>query len=72
MELERIISESLGCDQDLIKDESHFVNDLGADSLNIVELVMNVEEEFDIEIYDEDAEELHTVKDLKKYVEDYA
>ena len=55
MELERIISESLGCDQDLIKDESHFVNDLGADSLIIVELVMYVEEEFDIEIYDEDA-----------------
>ena len=69
MELERIISESLGSDQDLNKDESHFVNDLGADSLNIVELVMNVEEEFDIEIYDEDAEELHTVQNLKDYLE---
>ena len=51
-------------------DDANFVNDLGADSLNIVELVMQVEEQFDIEIPDEDAEELHTVADLKQYIED--
>tara|TARA_B100000965_G_scaffold402001_1_gene427048 strand:- start:162 stop:377 length:216 start_codon:yes stop_codon:yes gene_type:complete len=70
--IERIIADNLGCDQDMIKDDSHFVNDLGADSLNIVELVMGIEECFDIEIPDEDAETLHTVADLKQYVEDYS
>ena len=70
--LERIISESLGVDQDMVKDESNFVNDLGADSLNIVEVIMGIEEEFDIEIPDEDAEVLHTVGDLKQYIEDNA
>ena len=68
--LERIISESLGVDQDMVKDESNFVNDLGADSLNIVELVMAIEEEFDMEIPDEDAETLHTVGELRQYIED--
>ena len=70
--LEKIISESLGVDQDMVKDESNFVNDLGADSLNIVEVIMGIEEEFDIEIPDEDAEILHTVGDLKQYIEDNA
>ena len=70
--IEKIIAENIGCDQDMIKDESHFVNDLGADSLNIVELVMEVEQTFDMEIPDEDAEELHTVAELKKYIEDYS
>lgn len=68
--LERIISESLGVDQDMVKDESNFVNDLGADSLNIVELVMAIEEEFDMEIPDEDSESLHTVGELRQYIED--
>tara|TARA_Y100000768_G_C23577352_1_gene495477 strand:+ start:106 stop:321 length:216 start_codon:yes stop_codon:yes gene_type:complete len=70
--IERIISEKIGCDQDMIKDNSNFVEDLGADSLNIVELVMGIEEHFDIEIPDEDAETLHTVADLKQYLEDYS
>ena len=48
--IEKIIAENLGIKVDSIKDESNFVNDLGADSLNIVELVMAVEEEFEIEI----------------------
>ena len=47
--VEKIISEVIGCDQNSIKDDSHLVNDLGADSLNIVELVMQLEEEYDIE-----------------------
>ncbi len=68
--LEKIIAESLGVDQDMIKDESNFVNDLGADSLNIVELVMAIEEEFDMEIPDEDSETLHSVGELRQYIED--
>ena len=70
--IEKIIAENLGIDQGMIKDESNFVNDLGADSLNIVEVIMGIEEEFDIEIPVEDAETLHTVGDLKQYIEDNA
>ena len=69
MELERLIAEVVGCDQDLVKEDSNFVEDLGFDSLNVVELVMQIEEEFDMEIPDEDAEELHTVQNLKDYLE---
>ena len=69
--IEKIIAEVVGCDQDIVKDDVNFVKDLGYDSLNVVELVMQIEEEYEIEIPDEDAEELHTVKDLKKYIEDY-
>jgi acyl carrier protein len=68
--IEKIIAENLGIDQNSIKDTSNFVNDLGADSLNIVEVVMAIEEEFDIEIPDEDAETLHTVGQVKQYIED--
>ena len=68
--IEKIISDTIGCDLVQVTDDANFVNDLGADSLNIVELVMQVEEQFDIEIPDEDAEELHTVADLKQYIED--
>ena len=68
--LEKIIAENLGINQDSIKDESHFVNDLGADSLNIVEVVMAIEEEYDIENPDEDAETLLTVGQVKQYIED--
>ena len=70
--LEKIIAENLRIDQDSIKDESNFVNDLGADSLNIVELVMKIEEEYDIEIPDEDSEMLITVGDVRRYIEDNA
>lgn len=70
--IEKIIAEVVGCDKDLVKDDSNFVDDLGFDSLNVVELVMQIEEEFDIEIPDDDAENLKTVKDLKTYVEDNA
>jgi len=67
--IEKIISEVIGCDQDLVQDDSNLVKDLGADSLNIVELVMQLEEEYDIEIYDDDAENLHTVRQVKDYIE---
>ena len=67
--IEKIISEVIGCDQDTVQDDSNLVKDLGADSLNIVEIVMQLEEEYSIEIYDEDAEQLHTVKQVKDYIE---
>lgn len=70
MSIEKIISENLNVDINSITDDSHFVNDLGADSLNIVEVVMGIEQEFDIEIPDEDAETLFTVGQVKQYIED--
>ena len=70
MSIEKIISENLNVDINSITDDSHFVNDLGADSLNIVEVVMGIEQEFEIEIPDEDAETLFTVGQVKQYIED--
>lgn len=67
--IEKIVSEVVGCDQNLVKDDSTFVGDLGYDSLNVVELIMQIEEEYEIEMPDEDVEELHTVKNLKDYLE---
>lgn len=63
-----IIVEQLGVDAERIKLEASFIDDLGADSLDIVELIMAMEEEFDIEIPDEDAERLKTVSDVVKYL----
>ncbi len=63
-----IIVEQLGVDAEKVKLESKFIEDLGADSLDIVELVMAMEEEFDIEIPDEDAEKLKTVNDVQSYL----
>ena len=68
--LEKVIKNALGCDEEMIKPDAKFVEDLGADSLNIVELVMAVEEEFGIEIPDEDAENLFTEGELQSYIED--
>ena len=65
----KIIKEQLGVDAERIKPEASFIDDLGADSLDIVELVMAMEEEFDMEIPDEDAEKLKTVDDVTKYIE---
>jgi acyl carrier protein len=63
-----IIAEQLGVSEDEIKIESHFVDDLGADSLDLVELVMALEEEFGQEIPDEDAEKIQTVKNAIEYI----
>lgn len=63
-----IIVEQLGVDADRIKPEASFIDDLGADSLDIVELVMAMEEVFDVEIPDEDAEKLKTVNDVISYL----
>jgi acyl carrier protein len=67
-----IIVEQLGVDPEEVKPESAFVNDLGADSLDTVELVMALEEAFKIEISDEDAEKIHTVGDAVRYIQSHA
>jgi acyl carrier protein len=64
-----IIVEQLGVDPERVASEASFIDDLGADSLDIVELVMAMEEEFNIEIPDEDAEKLRTVADVQNYLE---
>jgi acyl carrier protein len=63
------IAEQLGVAADEVKSDSSFIEDLGADSLDIVELVMALEEEFNIEISDEDAEKIRTVKDVVGYIQ---
>ena len=68
MKVRSIIAEQLGVGEDEIKPESSFIDDLGADSLDIVELVMAMEEEFDVEIPDEQAESIKTVKDAIDYI----
>ena len=65
-----IIVEQLGVNADQIKPEAKFIEDLRADSLDIVELVMALEEEFGTEIPDEEAEKLQTVGDVARFVED--
>lgn len=62
------VAEQLGVDVDEVTLESSFIDDLGADSLDIVELLMALEEEFDIEIPDEEAEKLVTVGDVVDYI----
>jgi len=63
-----IIVEQLGIEEDEVKLESSFIDDLGADSLDTVELVMAFEEEFDLEIPDEEAEKITTVKDAVDHI----
>ena len=66
-----VVVDQLDCKADEVKEDSKFIEDLGADSLDVVELVMALEEEFDIEIPDEDAESILTVVDALKYIEDH-
>lgn len=66
-----IVVEQLGLDPEKVHLESKFVNDLGADSLDTVELVMALEEEFEIEIPDEEAEKITTLKEAIAYVEEH-
>lgn len=65
----KIVSERLGVDESEVKKEATFKEDLGADSLDVVELVMELEDEFDLEISDEDAEKITTVGDVIDYIE---
>lgn len=66
--IKKIIIDQLGVTEDEVKSEATFVDDLGADSLDMVEMVMAFEEEFNIEIQDEDAEKIKTVKDAVDYI----
>ncbi len=66
--LKLIVKDQLGVDEESITMEATFVDDLSADSLDIVELIMSIEEEFDMEIPDNDAEKIVTVSDVVEYI----
>jgi acyl carrier protein len=68
--IKEIIADQLGVEIEKLKDDANFVQDLGADSLDVVELVMAFEEEFGIEIPDEDAEKIRTVGDVINYLKE--
>jgi acyl carrier protein len=70
--VKQIIVEQLGVDEAVVTPNASFVDDLGADSLDTVELVMAFEEAFEIEIPDEDAEKIRTVKDATDYISSHA
>lgn len=66
--VKEIIVEQLGVEEDIVKPEASFIDDLGADSLDVVELIMALEEEFDLEIPDAEAEKVATVNDVVEYI----
>lgn len=68
-DIKAVVVEQLGVNADEVKEGSKFVEDLGADSLDVVELVMALEEKFDIEIPDDEAEKIRTVQDVVNYIE---
>jgi acyl carrier protein len=68
--IKKIIVDQLGVETDEVKNEASFLDDLGADSLDTVELVMAFEDEFGVEIPDEEAEKIKTVQDAINYIED--
>ncbi len=70
-DVKKIIVEQLGVEEDEVKPEAKFIDDLGADSLDTVELVMAMEEKFGIEIPDSDAEKISTVQDVIDYIESH-
>ena len=67
--IKAIIAEQLGVEEEDVKVETHLMKDLEADSLDAVEIIMAIEDEFDIEVPDEDAEKFQTVKDIISYIE---
>ena len=69
--LQKIIAEQLEIDEDDIRPDSDIIDDLGADSLDIVDLVMSIEDEFHVEIPDEAVEAMRTVDDAVRYIEDH-
>lgn len=69
--IKQIIVDELGVDEAEVTENARFIEDLGADSLDLVELVMRFEEEFDIEIPDEDSEKIQSVRDAYAYVEQH-
>lgn len=68
--VKQIVAEQLGVEESEISNTTHFIEDLNADSLDIVELIMALEEEFELEISDEDAEKITTVGSAVKYIEE--
>lgn len=70
--IKQIIADQLSIDEDEVVPDASFIDDLGADSLDIVELIMAFEEEFDIEIPDEDAEKIKTVQDVLDYIKNHS
>ena len=68
--IKTIVAEQLGVSEDEVTPEASFTDDLGADSLDIVELVMAIEEEYGIEISDDDAEKIQTIQDAISYIEE--
>ena len=68
-DIREVVVEQLSVSAEEVKEDSKFVEDLGADSLDVVELVMALEEKFDIEIPDDEAEKIKTVKDVITYIE---
>lgn len=68
--VKKIIVEQLSVPEDSVTKEASFIDDLGADSLDVVELIMALEEEFDMEIPDADAEKISTVNDVVEYIRD--
>jgi acyl carrier protein len=71
-QLKAIIIEQLGVDEDEVLPDANFQDDLNADSLDLVELVMSIEEKFNMRISDEDAENIKTVKDAQEYIEEHS
>jgi acyl carrier protein len=69
--VKQIIADQLGIDEDEVVPDASFIDDLGADSLDIVELIMAFEEEFDLEIPDEDAEKIKTVQNVIDYIKNH-
>lgn len=69
--VKRIINEQLGINEDEISMDSNFLEDLGADSLELIDLIMALESEFDLEVPEEDIEEIETVGDVVSYIKEH-
>lgn len=69
--VQKVICDQLDVDEDKVTAEATIIEDLGADSLDVVDLVMSLEEEFDIEVPDDEVENIKVVGDLVKYIEDH-
>jgi acyl carrier protein len=66
-----LVAEQLGIDAGEVDEQANLLDDLGADSLDVVELIMALEDEFDIEVPDEDAEQIRTIADVERYVAEH-